>query len=322
MRLDGARARGLQPRRVERKRIFVSYRRSDAAGHAGRLHDHLTRLLGTRLFMDVSDIAPGEVFSAALARELESCGAVLVVIGSQWAASFAARRDGVDYVHEEVRQALALEGVAVVPVLVEGASMPNGADLPEDLRPLTQRQAVGLRDDRWDDDVAHLARWLRSILKLRPVARWVAAAIAVVALAVTVGIRLAPGPQSTPTPEVIPPPPRAETAQPPAESAAFDRAAAYEVAIAAARRAVHDCAADPPLKGECPVLLKIVARGTVSDLYFDTGDCEFKYTLFGDCLLAKLKSTRFEPFGNVDWAELSVLVERDGEGGVLIAPGE
>jgi hypothetical protein len=271
--------------------------------------------------MDVSDIALGEVFSAVLARELESCGAVLVVIGSQWAASFHARRDGVDYVHEEVRQALTLAGVAVVPVLVEGASMPRAADLPEDLRPLTERQGVALRDDRWDDDVAHLARWLRSILGLRHVARW-AAAIAAAALVVIIAAWMAHRPQSTPTPGGTPPAAHAEAAQPSTEPAPFDRAAAYEIAVAAARRAAHDCAADPPPKGECPVLLKIVARGTVSDLYFDTGDCEFKYTLFGDCLLARLKSTRFDPFDDIEWAELSVLVQRDGDGGVLIAPGD
>jgi hypothetical protein len=295
---------------VERQRIFVSYRRSDAAGHAGRLIDHLTRLLGPRLFMDVSGIAPGEVFSAVLARELESCGAVLVVIGSQWTASFQAPRDGIDYVREEVRQALALAKVAVVPMLVEGSPMPRAADLPEDLRPLAERQAVTLRDDRWSDDVAYLARSLRSTLGLRRVSRWVLA-VAVAAIGITLGTLVVPRrPPSSPSPT---------TALSPSP---FDRAAAYEVAMAAARRAAHDCAADPPTQGECPVLLKVVSSGTVSDVYFDTGDCPFKYTLFGDCLLGKLRSARFDPFGNFDMAELSVLVRRDGEDRVLVAPGE
>jgi len=251
--------------------------------------------------MDVSHIALGEVFSAALARELESCGAVLVVIGSQWTASFRVPRDSVDYVREEVRQALALADVAVVPVLVEGASMPRAADLPEDLRPLAERQAVTLRDDRWGDDVAHLARSLRSTLGLRRVPRWVLA-IAVAALGLAVGTWKA----LSPAPEPVP----------------FDRAAAYEVATAAARHAVHDCAGEPPVLGECPVLLRFVSRGTVSDVYFDTGDCPFKNTLFGNCLLAKLRSTRLDPFDDFDTAELSVLVRLDDEGRVLAAPGE
>jgi len=255
--------------------------------------------------MDVSGIAPGEVFAATLARELESCGAVLVVIGAQWTASFQAPRDGIDYVHEEVRQALALPTVAVVPVLVEGALLPRAADLPEDLRPLTQRQAVTLRDDRWSDDVAYLARSLRTTLRLHRVPRW-AFAVAVAAIVIAVvaaGMAVRPAP-SPPAP------------------APFDRGAAYEVAIAAARRAVSDCAKDPPFEGECPVLLRFVARGTVSDVYFDTGDCPFKSTVFGDCLLAKLRSTRLDPFDNVDTAELSVLVRRDGHGGVLVEPDE
>ena len=60
---------------MERRRIFISYRRSDSAGHAGRLEADLTRLLRTPVFMDVSDIAPGEDFAQILDRQLRSCGA-------------------------------------------------------------------------------------------------------------------------------------------------------------------------------------------------------------------------------------------------------
>ena len=39
--------------------VFISYRRDDAAGHAGRLSDRLVARLGaSRVFMDVEDIAP------------------------------------------------------------------------------------------------------------------------------------------------------------------------------------------------------------------------------------------------------------------------
>ncbi len=41
-------------------KIFISYRRNDSAGHAGRLCDHLTGHFGHgQVFMDVDTIRPG-----------------------------------------------------------------------------------------------------------------------------------------------------------------------------------------------------------------------------------------------------------------------
>ena len=45
----------------------------------------------------------------------------------------------------------------VIPVLIEGASLPAPEMLPEDLRSLVRKQAVHLRDDAWDHDVDRLA---------------------------------------------------------------------------------------------------------------------------------------------------------------------
>jgi hypothetical protein len=152
---------------MARRRIFISYRRADAAGYAGRLEADLTRLLGDCVFMDVSDIAPGTEFPKALDAELRTCGAVLVVIGPRWRPAFDERPADEDYVRLEVRQALAHDGVAVVPLLVHGATLPARDDLPDGLGALADRQAVSLRDDRWDDDVSHLAGQLRTTLGIR-----------------------------------------------------------------------------------------------------------------------------------------------------------
>ena len=44
--------------------VFISYRRDDAPGHAGRLHDGLAGVLGTQnVFMDVAAIRPGQDFT-------------------------------------------------------------------------------------------------------------------------------------------------------------------------------------------------------------------------------------------------------------------
>ena len=42
-----------------RSNIFVSYRRQDSAGHAGRLFDRLSSRFPDRVFMDVDTIEPG-----------------------------------------------------------------------------------------------------------------------------------------------------------------------------------------------------------------------------------------------------------------------
>jgi hypothetical protein len=285
---------------VERQRIFISYRRADSAGHAGRLEADLSRMLRTPVFMDVSDIAPGADFTQALDRELQSCAAVLAVIGSRWREAFAAPRDGPDYVRLELRQALGHAGVAVIPVLVQGAVLPSEAELPEDVKALARRQAVGLRDERWDDDVRYLARGLRSSLGLGRRPPWlVPTAVAALALlAGTVWLRR------------------------PEKPSAFDRGRAYTVAIEAARRAVTSCAAPKGAPGECPVLLEFVPSGKVRTAYYDTGYCELKGSAFGDCVLKKLESVRIPPFDDAPSVQLELGIAVAASGDVTVAVGE
>jgi TIR domain len=141
--------------------IFISYRRDDAAGYAGRLEEALEKRLGRgSVFRDVLDISPGEDFVAAIRARLAGAQAVLVLIGPRWAGGETSgqRRidDPGDFVRLEV--AVALEsGARVVPVLLPGATMPAAADLPEPLKPLAQRNALGLNDVHWEADIERLA---------------------------------------------------------------------------------------------------------------------------------------------------------------------
>ena len=85
---------------------------------------------------------------------------LLVLIGDEWAhmtGEDGRRRleDPHDFVRLEVASALA-RGVTVVPVLVEGATMPATDDLPEDLQPLARRNAIDLSDARWHYDMSRL----------------------------------------------------------------------------------------------------------------------------------------------------------------------
>lgn len=144
--------------------VFISYRRDDAAGHAGRLEEALERRLGPgSVFRDVLDIPPGEDFIAAIRTRLAGAKAVVVLIGPRWAGAEAAGKrridDPGDFVRLEV--AMALEsGVRVLPVLLPGAQMPAEADLPETLKPLARRNAMDLTDVNWDADIGRLANAL------------------------------------------------------------------------------------------------------------------------------------------------------------------
>ena len=139
--------------------IFISYRRDDASGHAGRLFDRLAARFGRdRVFMDVTDIAPGEDFAHAIETSVGSAELLLAVIGPQWIGAVnerGARRidESTDFVHQEIAAGLQ-HRVRVIPVLVRGARMPREDELPGPLKPLARRQAVELTDARWESDVA------------------------------------------------------------------------------------------------------------------------------------------------------------------------
>lgn len=148
--------------------IFISYRREDAAGYAGRLYDRLAAHFGDeRVFMDVEGIEPGADFFVAIERAVGSCEALIVIIGNEWLATDSAghRRldDPADFVRLETATALT-RGIRVVPVLVDGAVMPRADQLPADLAPLTRRQAVELSHKQWDATTAELIRTLEKIL--------------------------------------------------------------------------------------------------------------------------------------------------------------
>lgn len=142
-------------------RIFISYRRDDSAGYAGRLEASLEQRLGAGcVFRDASDIAPGTDFAAVIARRLAAAQAVVVLIGPRWAGAGEAGRRRIDeagdFVRIEVQAALAA-GVRVVPALLPGASMPAAASLPVPLQPLAALQALALGDAHWESDVTRLA---------------------------------------------------------------------------------------------------------------------------------------------------------------------
>ena len=148
-------------------RIFISYRRDDSAGHTGRLYDRLSDYFGPdSVFMDVDTIRPGRDFVDAVQNAVGSCDGLVAVIGTEWLSitdTTGNHRldDPDDLVRLEVATALE-RGIRVIPVLVQGARMPNAADLPEGLKELATRNAQEISDRRFHSDVQSLIEVLRT----------------------------------------------------------------------------------------------------------------------------------------------------------------
>src|SRR5262245_45862829 len=177
--------------------IFISYRREDSAGHAGRIYDRLTERFGSeRVYRDIDAIEAGEDFVAAIHRKVDEVGVLLALIGPRWlrATDEEGRwrlADENDLVRLEIVTALE-RNIRVVPVLLQAATMPRSKDLPPGLGPLSRRNAVEVRDTHFDQDLNQLLdvlspRWrhtLARMLRRRPVYAAAAGLLAAAVLAV------------------------------------------------------------------------------------------------------------------------------------------
>ncbi len=149
--------------------IFLSYRRDDAEGQAGRLYDDLVAVFDPgAVFMDVAAIQPGRDFRKAIEQSLTSCGVFLTLIGKNWltAKDESGRHrleDPADFVRIEIAAALKRD-IPVVPVLVQGATVPKPDQLSDDLKDLAFRNAIELTHSRWDSDVQVLINALRPLV--------------------------------------------------------------------------------------------------------------------------------------------------------------
>lgn len=116
--------------------VFVSYRKDDDPGWAGRVRDALARRFGDdEVFFDVESIRGGQRWEEALDGALAASSALVLVVGPRWLHCLQERqaRPEVDYHLREITMALD-RGLVVYPVRVRGAAMPELAELPEVLR--------------------------------------------------------------------------------------------------------------------------------------------------------------------------------------------
>ena len=137
--------------------IFISYRRSDSSGYAHALAARLVQQFETTsVFMDVDSLEPGVDFVETIGNSLSSCKILLALIGNNWTGTQEGSHPRItgdsDYVRAEVAEALA-RGIRVIPILIDNATMPQVKELPDNLKPLTRRQAIEWSNTRFNSDL-------------------------------------------------------------------------------------------------------------------------------------------------------------------------
>jgi TPR repeat protein len=163
-------------------KIFISYRREDAPGQAGRLSDRLKQEFGNdNVFIDVDTLLPGDDFVDAIGETLGRCDLMIAIIGPGWLTATDSHgrvrlEDPADFVRVEVQTALDRH-IRTVPVLVNHGLMPREDQLPESLKPLIRRQAIELSDVRWTSDVGALVEKVTRATAAAEPARRAAAAL-------------------------------------------------------------------------------------------------------------------------------------------------
>jgi len=144
-------------------KIFISYRRSDTQGYARRLSDSLeTYFGGNRVFRDIKDIKGGSEYAKDIEEQMSSADAVIVLIGPNWlSVSYeeGKRRidDSDDWVVQEIITAIEL-GIRVFPVLIDGTVLPRKNELPPNLVPILNFNAITISDRNWEQDILGLGK--------------------------------------------------------------------------------------------------------------------------------------------------------------------
>lgn len=135
---------------VKRIGIFISYRRQDSADITGRIYDRLVQQFGRdAVFKDVDSIPLGIDFRAHLQAAVGQCNVLLAIIGNRWVGMESGRRrldDARDHLRIEIETALQ-RNIPVIPILVQGASVPAEEDLPSSLQSLAYRNGLAIRTD-------------------------------------------------------------------------------------------------------------------------------------------------------------------------------
>jgi YARHG domain/TIR domain len=146
--------------------IMVSYRRADAQDMAGRIADYLIAKFGENsVFFDVNSIPTGVNYHNRIEKAIIGSKVMVAVIGQHWIGQNPDGKtsrlyDPGDPVRVEIEAALK-QNKPILPLLVNGATMPEESELPDSLRELHSYN--GARIDSGQDFRIHMRRLVDSI---------------------------------------------------------------------------------------------------------------------------------------------------------------
>ncbi len=147
--------------------VFLSYRRNDNAHAIDRIQDRLEKEFAKgKVFRDTSSIDISENFNSVIEDAIECSEVFIVVIGQNWLgnegnSSRLRISYSDDYPRREVESALK-HNLKIIPVFIDGASMPDELLLPESIRPLVFQHGIKIRPDpEFAHDMGELVNYLR-----------------------------------------------------------------------------------------------------------------------------------------------------------------
>lgn len=152
---------------MERGQIFVSYRRQDSRPWAARLVDDLRDYFGReRVFRDIDSNRSGQDYVRQIEEAIKASQVMIAVIGPDWVhiaddRGYRRLSEDEDPIRIELETAFT-QDVPLIPVLVDGAAMPQRRDLPSSIDRLARIQACRMSDDDWQYDLGRLLEAMES----------------------------------------------------------------------------------------------------------------------------------------------------------------
>jgi hypothetical protein len=146
--------------------IMVSYRRADAQDMAGRISDHLIGKYGEKsVFFDFNSISTGVNYRKRIEKAIRESDVIVAVVGLHWLGQTPDGKpprlhEANDPVRVELETAMK-HNKPILPLLVNGARMPNESELPDSLRELSSYNAAKV--DSGQDFRMHMRRLADSI---------------------------------------------------------------------------------------------------------------------------------------------------------------
>lgn len=151
-------------------KLFLSYRRDDCTKSAEQIRELLEKEFGEQnVYMDTHDVPVGEDFRTVIGQKLQSCDALLIIIGAKWLNLMQKYTHDLsspghdDWVFMEISTAI-INRTPIIPILVDGAIPPLEKKLPDPLKNLSRFQFIDISSaEKFQTGINHLINGLHKL---------------------------------------------------------------------------------------------------------------------------------------------------------------